>query len=214
MKRIQVKLMPYLFGIAVLTAMSACGGNENSDSAANGTDTSMGADNTKVGDKVSNSADTLASKINDIFGGSNNADSSFVLKAGTQNSDETKLLQAGISKGTSAELKAHAKMMLADHQKLATEMKAYAAKKKYSLMDSSESKAKDDLSDIDKNAKGKEWDKAWTDKLVDGHEKTVKLFENAQSRVKDPVLSAKIGKTLSTLRSHLTMVEGLQNSMK
>ncbi len=215
MKRIHVKMMPYLFGIVLTAGMTSCGGNGNAntdaDSTAAGTDTSLGADHTS--NSMSGTVDSTRSKISDMFS-SGSPDSNFVVKAGTQNADEIKLLQAGIANGTSAELKSHAKMMLADHQKMGMEVKAYAAKKKYSTLDSSESKAADELSDLNKNTKGKEWDKAWADKLVDGHEKTIKLFEDGQSTVKDPTLSGMIGKKLPTLHSHLTMVQGLQNSLK
>ena len=212
----------FLLGCLLSTALASCGGNENGGSATDSTSTAGASDTggdisstaKNMGDQVKGGVDTLADKVNSIFSNSSNPDSSFVLNAGTQNEDEMKLLQAGIDKGTSTELKAHAKMMLADHKKMGQEVKAYAAKKKFSTMSPSDSKAADELKDINSHTKGADWDKAWTDKLVDGHEKTIGLFEKGQTSVKDPTLSGMITKTLPTLHSHLTMVQGLQNSMK
>ena len=221
MKGINMKIGNYVFGCMLVAGMISCNGNSNANTDADSTSMSSKSDTGEdisgtaknMGDQVKGGADTLGGKVNAIFSGSN-PDSSFVLNAGTQNEDEMKLLQAGIDKGTSAELKAHAKMMLADHKKLGTEVKAYAAKKKYSTFSSSDSKASDEMSDLNKNKAGKEWDKAWTDKLVDGHEKTISLFEKNQGNVKDSTLSGMITKALPTLHSHLTMVQGLQNSQK
>lgn len=205
----------FFLGCLLTAALASCGGNESGGSATDSTGTTGVTDTSNtVADQMKSGVDTIADKINSIFSNSNNPDSSFVLNAGTQNDDEMKLLQAGISKGTSAELKNHAKMMLADHKKMGQEVKAYAAKKKYSTLSPSDSKAADELKDINSHTVGADWDKAWTDKLVDGHEKTVRLFEKGQTSVKDPTLSGMITKTLPTLKNHLTMVQGLQNSLK
>ena len=217
----QATLKHFVIGCMLATTLGSCGGNESGGAATDSSsttglsDTGSDISNTakNMGDKMNGTVDTLAGKMNSIFSGSN-PDSSFVLSAGTQNEDEMKLLQAGIDKGTSAELKAHAKMMLADHKKMGQEVKAYAGKKKYATMSPSDSKAADELKDINTHTVGKDWDKAWTDKLVDGHEKTVSLFEKSQNNVKDSVLNGMITKTLPTLHSHLTMVQGLQTSLK
>lgn len=208
-----------MLGCLLTAAITSCG-NDNTtssadatDSTANGTggDTSGTASN--LDDRAKSGVDSLADKINSIFS-SGNPDSSFVLNAGTQNEDEMKLLQAGIDKGTSAELKSHAKMMLADHKKMGQEVKAYAAKKKYKTFDASESKAADEMKDLNSHTAGKDWDKAWSDKLVAGHEKTIRLFEKGQNNVKDSTLNGMITKTLPTLHSHLTMSQSLQSSFK
>lgn len=206
----------FLLGCMLTAALASCGGNESGNSSTDDSTATTGTSDTgnNVGDAMKSGVDTLADKINSIFANSSNPDSSFVLNAGTQNEDEMKLLQAGLTKGTSAELKAHAKMMLADHKKMGQEVKAYASKKKYSTMSPSDSKAADELKDINSHTVGADWDKAWTDKMVNGHEKTIRLFEKGQTSVKDSTLSGMITKTLPTLHSHLTMVQGLQNSLK
>lgn len=219
----QTTMKHFVVGCLLTAAITSCG-NENSDSATKmGDSTSTGMTETggdisgtakNMGDQIKGGTDTLADKINAVFSSSTNPDSSFVLNAGTQNEDEMKLLQAGLAKGTSKELKAHAKMMMTDHKKMGQEVKTYAATKKYSTMSPSDSKAADDLKDINSHTVGKDWDQAWTDKLLAGHEKTIRLFEKGQNNVKDPTLNSMITKTLPTLQSHLTMVQGLQTSLK
>jgi len=130
------------------------------------------------------------------------------------NAMELKVLQAGMDKGTSKELKAHAKMMIADHKKLGAKVKAYADKKSYSVPMDDNGKADDALSSIDKNSAGKDWDKAWADKMVDAHQNAISLFEKYATTVKDPELQNMITDALPTLRSHLEMVKNLQSSLK
>lgn len=157
---------------------------------------------------VKEAADTAMTRMRNAVNG--DPDSAFVARASILNQHEIKLLQAGSKMGTNKQLKDHAKMMLTDHNALAKKMSAFAAAKHYPKADE---KVADDMDDL-KGKTGADWDKAWLNKMVDGHEDAIKTFENARNDVKDSELKALIDNTLPTLRHHLDMVTSLRDGMK
>ena len=139
-----------------------------------------------------------------------NEDSNFVVKAAVTNNTELKILQAGIDNGTNKELKAHAKMMMADHKKLGDKVKAYATSKGYVLPDSTKGDA---LATINSKTKGADWDKAWVNHMVDAHKDCISMFEKGKDNVKDSALKTMIVDALPTLNAHLDMMKTLQDKM-
>lgn len=200
-----------LYWIAVIPfsmLMFACN-NGNSNSSNN--DTTANARLEQTGENIKDVANTAVDKAKQAVNG--NPDSSFVVKATMKNQHEIMMLQAGIKMGTNKQLKDHAKMMLADHQKLAKKMEDYANSKHYAAMEKGNEKAADDMDDM-KDKKGADWDKAFLDKMIDGHKDNISTFENARNDVKDNELKAIIDNTLPTLHHHLDMVTSLRDSMK
>ena len=120
------------------------------------------------------------------------------------------MLQAGIDKGTDKMLKQDAQKMIADHKKLAGQMKDYCSKKNMAMpaMDNNM-----DMSAMNDKT-GKDWDKAWVDMMADGHKSTIARFEKGQNEVTDADLKSMITMTLPTLHKHLDMVQQLQSKMK
>jgi putative membrane protein len=154
--------------------------------------------------------DTAAPSAANANAATANTNQDFVTTVLKANAKEMVMLQAGIDKGTDKMLKSDAKKMLADHKGLADKLTDYANKNNIALppVDSSM-----DMSDMDSKT-GKDWDKAWADKMVDGHQKTIAKFEASQNEVTDPALKDLITKTLPTLHKHLDMVQKLQGNMK
>ena len=157
-------------------------------------------------------AKNAANDVKDAVMG--NPDSNFVVKASTDNAMEIKVMQAGLSKGTSKELKAHAKMMLAAHRKLGDEIQAYADKRSFPLPMDDNGKADEALALIDKNAAGTDWDKAWVNKIADAHRDAIKMFEKQADNTKDADLKALITEALPKFRSHYDMMKTMQDKMK
>jgi putative membrane protein len=155
-----------------------------------------------LGEKISAMADSTKAALTP------DPNKSFVQDASTDNTRELAWLQAGVDHGTSRELKAHAKMMIADHKQLADQLAGYASAKGIELP------ATDTAGVASLSEKpGKDWDKAWTDKMVSAHKDAIDKFEHAQNSVTDPDLKAIIDKTLPTLRKHYDMVKGMQDKM-
>jgi putative membrane protein len=194
---------------AGLLAIIGCN-NGNNSSVQNMADSLQAKADTAM-DKVKVATNNVEGKVEAAM--SNNEDSGFVVKAAIANSTELKVLQAGIDKGTNKELKAHAKMMLADHKKLGDKVKAYSSKKGYTLPDGDNGKGDDAVTNLDKNSPGSDWDKAWTDHMLSAHEEAISMFERGQSGVKDDELKNIITGALPTLHAHLEMMKNLKDKL-
>jgi len=200
-----IKQLGYLLaGCAVTLSVYSCGNGSSSTSTSDST--SMTSKIDTVMQNAKNAVDTGIKDVKQAFQG--NVDSNFVCDVYAANWGEINMLQNGIDKGTDATLKKDAKHMIADHKKLSEWLKDYASKNNYVLPTSA-----DDMGDISANT-GKDWDKAWADKMVDGHKKTIDKFESNQDKVKNPDLKAKIVATLPTLHMHLDMVQQLDDKLK
>lgn len=197
--------------LAVVACAIALGALTPSCNNNNNTEGSATTDSTTTSTSVTEKANEAATNVKEAV--VHNPDSTFVAEVVVANNEEIRLLQEGADKGTDKGLKTHAKMMLKDHQDLKKKMEAYAASKNYPVNASDEGDASKKISDMSSKP-GKDWDKAWVDDMVSGHEKTIGKFEGAQNQVNDAELKTMITNTLPTLRSHLSMVKDLQNKMK
>lgn len=115
-------------------------------------------------------------------------------------------------KARSADVKAFAEQMIADHTKVAQELAALAKSKGYtpptepSLID----KAK--LKTLEMRDEG--FDKAYADEIgVQAHQDAVDLFKQAAEQAKDADVKAFAVKTLPALEQHLTMAKALQQKV-
>ncbi|HYD22359.1 MAG TPA: DUF4142 domain-containing protein [Flavipsychrobacter sp.] len=157
---------------------------------------------TTLADKMEAAVDTVQAAM------AGNPDQDFIKDAVEMNTKELAWLDAGMKMGMDKEVKGHAKMMMADHEKMGTEVKDYAGKKGLEVPNV------DTAGEVDINEKkGKDWDRKWAEKMVDDHQKVIKRFENAQNDVKDEELRTMISSTLPKLRSHLEMSEKLRDKL-
>lgn len=115
-------------------------------------------------------------------------------------------------KARSADVKAFAEQMIADHSKVGEQLAALAKSKGYtpptepSLID----KAK--LKTLEMRDEG--FDKAYADEIgVAAHQDTVDLFKKAAEQAEDPEVKAFAAKTLPALEQHLTMAKALQQKV-
>ena len=201
-------LLPAL-ACAALALTAACNNSTTSGSSATTDTTTNTMQSAKGGmEQTATNASTSVSEAMD-----HNPDSSFVATVALANNEEINELQAGIDKGGSKDLKAHAKMMIKDHKGLKAKLEAYAAKKNYPIPMDDQGKAATALNDMSSKT-GADWDKAWASAMYDGHEKTIGVFEGAQSHVKDDELKGMITATLPTLHAHLEMVKELQAKLE
>lgn len=198
------KLAVVACAVTLGLATQSCNNNNEST-------TTTTEDSTKMSSSVTEKVNEATTNVKEAA--VHNPDSTFVAEVVVANNEEIRLLQEGADKGTSKELKSHAKMMIADHKGLKKKMEAYAASKNYPVMNNDEGDAAKKISDMSSKT-GKDWDKEWVDAMVSGHEKTIGKFEGAQGQVNDQELKTMITNTLPTLRSHLEMVKGMQDKMK
>jgi putative membrane protein len=135
----------------------------------------------------------------------------FWTKAAQGGMAEVELAKLALQKSQNADVKKFAQMMVTDHTKANTELKALAAKKSVVLPTDigSHKSTMDDL-----NGKtGADFDKAYVEAMVDDHETDVDLFEDNTDN-SDADIKAFATKTLPTLQSHLKMIKDIQSKMK
>jgi putative membrane protein len=134
----------------------------------------------------------------------------FVNYAVPANTTEMIWLREGVEKSGNKDIKNHAKMMLKDHQQLDEKVKAYLTTKGTNLT----VPAVDTTNAVNINdKKGKDWDKAWVDKMVDDHSNLLDKLKSSQKDVKDSSLLALINNTIPTVESHLAMTKTMKSKM-
>ncbi|WP_431033541.1 DUF4142 domain-containing protein [Pseudomonas yamanorum] len=111
-------------------------------------------------------------------------------------------------KGTSADVKSFADMMVKDHTAANNTLKSIADTKDLEVSDSAElvDKAKAMILEL---RGAKSFDQAYANNQVKAHEATIALFEKEASDGKDPELKAFASETLPKLKSHLEHAKAL-----
>jgi putative membrane protein len=184
-------------------------GSQGTAAGTQNTSTNQGTGNNMAGGANGNNSNT-GSKMGTANG--KNEDYNFVVRAAATNNAELKVLQSAMDKGTDKELKSHVKMMLADHKQLGAKVKAYSAKKGYTLPDGDNGASDGEMNKLN-GKKGKDYDKELTEHLVSAHKDAINLFETEQTKVSDPELKTMIGSSLATLHNHLNMMSRMQDKM-
>lgn len=139
------------------------------------------------------------------------ADAEFATKAAVGGMAEVALGKLALEKSSSPKIKAFAEMMVNDHGKANEELMTLAKVKNITLpatVDEEHQKKMDEL----KTKTGTDFDKAYVDAMVDGHEKTLKLMQDEGKDGKDTDLKAFANKTAPVVQTHLTMIKKIQES--
>ena len=153
---------------------------------------------------------TLTATTTGVTGGSTSAmvpdDKEFISKAGGGGLAEVQLGNLALQKASSADVKAFAQRMVADHSKANDELRELATAKGVALpteLSGDHKAAFDHLTSLS----GKEFDKAYMTHMVEDHEKDVAEFDKASTSSQDSDLKAWAGKTLPTLKQHLELAK-------
>lgn len=136
-------------------------------------------------------------------------DSDYLIKATEVDMKEIELGKLAQTKSTNADVKAFGKMLVDEHTKASAETKALAAKKNITLPATATDKVQDAYKELNEKT-GVDFDKAFADKMVDGHEKTIEKIEEAAEKAKDPDVRMWAANTLPTLRKHLEEAKALK----
>ena len=161
-------------------------------------------DTKKAGDAVNDAAnDVEDAVVNTVDKVKVKIDESFAKNVLDNNTEELEWLRAGTKMGTDPELKAIAQRMIPDHEKLAKNIKAFAAQKDFHL------DLDNDGVQIDSKT-GITWDKNWAEKIKKMHRDMVDKFERTQSNTEDKELKELVTNSLPMLRDHLNMAEKLE----
>jgi putative membrane protein len=138
-------------------------------------------------------------------------DAKFVEAASAAGLAEVSLGKLGAAHGQSDAVKAFGQQMVDDHTKANEELNTIAGGKSIPV---SKLPMASDTSAASKigNMKGDEFDAAFKKRMVQDHEKVVKLFTKESTAGKDPDLKAFAAKTLPILQHHLEMAKQLPST--
>ncbi|MFB9841919.1 DUF4142 domain-containing protein [Mucilaginibacter ginsenosidivorans] len=140
-------------------------------------------------------------------------DAKFVTTAANDGMTEVTLGKVAEQKAANSRVKGFADMMVTDHTKAGEALAALAKTKNITLPAAPNADSQKAIDDLSKKS-GKDFDKAYVDAMVDGHEKAVKLFTDASENCKDADLKAFATNTLPTLKMHLDSIKAIKASMK
>ena len=129
-------------------------------------------------------------------------DAKFLVSAAEINLEEIQLGKLARQNGSSKEVKELGKMMEDAHTKSLKDLTALAKRKDITIPTASSEKANDAYNKLNQKS-GKDFDKAYTNMMVDGHKDAIKLFEKASNEANDNDIKNWAAATLPELRKHL-----------
>jgi putative membrane protein len=137
------------------------------------------------------------------------SDTKFIKKASDSGMAEVKLATLATQKAERADVKEFANMLVTDHSKANEELASLAKTKGVEVSAMIPAKAADAFKDLEGES-GKNFDKAFLDKMEKDHKNAIDEFESIEKSGKDSDLKAWVSKTLPTLRAHLDKVKELK----
>jgi putative membrane protein len=204
MKKI-IQLAGFLLAGAI--GLSSCDGAGNVN-----TNTARNVANTTVNTAV-NAANAVANAITNTAVAITTPSAEDFLKAASQGGTaEVELGKIAASKAQNPEVKKYGQMMVDDHSKANTELKALAVTKKITLPADLGSH-RSTIEDL-KQLTGAAFDKAYVEAMLDDHEEDVAAFQKQADSASDPDIKAFAAKTLPVLKKHLDAVKAIQAKMK
>ena len=141
------------------------------------------------------------------------ADRRFAEKAMQGGMAEVEAAKMAVDKAQDAQVKAFAKRMVDDHSKANAELTKIASAKGITppaAVDSGHKRKMERMA----SKSGADFDRAYMDEMVDGHQATVRDFRSAAKSAKDPELKAFASSTLPTLEQHLKEAKTVEAAVK
>jgi putative membrane protein len=185
------------------------GDNRNEKELHGDTDNNMNAADTRTEDPKDVAEDHNDAKFNKDA----EKEAQFMVDAAELSLKEIKLGNLAQSKGTNKQIKDLGKMMVSDHTKSLDELKKLAKEKKVTLPESLTEKGIEDHDKLSEKS-GRDFDKKYSEMMVDGHEDAIKKFEKCGEDCTDSQLKNWVTQTLPTLRNHLDHAMSCRDAYK
>ncbi len=198
MKKLPVLLLSFAcFGI-----MQACNDSSSSDSVEKADSTNDARDTTSM---MSSQQDTTSGM------GVNDDVADFAVKAANGGMMEVQLGEYASKNASDKNVKDFGSMMVKDHSKGNEELKQLASSKNIAIPAKPGDDKADMMNDLMKKT-GKDFDKAYMNKMVDDHKEDIDMFQKEADNSKDPDMKAFASKELPTLKKHLSDAEAIVKS--
>jgi putative membrane protein len=191
------KLLSILF-IGCICVFAACNSSNNSNSV----------------DSAQNINDSMLPDSNSMDNGSMSSapvsqeDADWAAKVANANMTEIELSKVAQTKATSDRLKNFANMMVDDHTKAGDQLKQLAATKNITLPANLDGDSQKMLDNLNKKS-GKDFDKAYTDDMLDGHKDAVDAFQKGSNNLQDADLKNFATQTLPTIQMHQDSIKAI-----
>ncbi|WPU94551.1 DUF4142 domain-containing protein [Mucilaginibacter sabulilitoris] len=140
-------------------------------------------------------------------------DAKFATDAANGGMAEVAVGKVAEQKAVNQKVKDFAAMMVKDHSKANDELMAIAKAKNITLPAAPSDDKQKELADLSAKS-ASDFDKAYVDAMVDGHQKTIAMFEDAAKNCKDAELKAFATNTLPIIKGHLAEIEAIKKGMK
>ncbi len=197
------KVLSFLFAGSICSLVACNSGSSSQDSvdsAKNVNDSAMSNstfDSTKDSSKISKTIDTLSK-----------SDASWVVDVANAGMTEVELSKVAKDKAVNARLKSFADMMVTDHTKANDQLKQIAATKSITLPANLSDDSQKKLDALNKKT-GKDFDKEYTDDMLEGHRKAVNKFQDGSKNLNDADLKNFATQTLPTLQMHQDSIKAI-----
>ncbi|MBW3625791.1 MAG: DUF4142 domain-containing protein [Armatimonadetes bacterium] len=138
-------------------------------------------------------------------------DRTFMVKAAHINIGEVQAGQLALTRAVNAHVRDYAQMMITDHSRANMALKRVAANERVNLPNNTDHKHRALANRLAKLS-GADFDRAFMNAMVKGHQDAIRLFENHAARSGDYQVRAYAMQTLPTLRTHLNAARRLANT--
>jgi putative membrane protein len=205
-----------LAALAAMTATTACKAKEGSEAGRGETTAAGGALDTGMArhDSAAAAKTDSATAVNAEHNGW--SDAQILAYASAANNAEISEGKLAESKAKNAQVKAFARQMVADHQTMLKDGKAFASEHKITpdttkndvtgLMKNS----RDEVKDLTEKNAGADWDKEFLDKQIDGHKDVLDHLQDAAKGTNNAALRQMLTKASGKVQEHLTKAQALK----
>ena len=212
-------LLAVSIAITIITGLLSCGDGSNGHTTTlKESDSSDRKDNT-IGNTLTNprGEDKMDSDSTNNINANNNSannnntatDAAFMMKAAEINMEEIKLGKLAQQKGTMSHVKELGKMMVKEHTQAMAGLTTLAKTEMVKLPTAESQKIMDAYKMLSEK-KGKDFDKAYSDMMVEGHKEAIALFEKTNNYTKDVNVKTMTTSMIPKLKTHLEHAEMCQ----
>ncbi len=157
-----------------------------------------------------NKSDSVDStkEVNKETGVADGKTAEFIAKAASGGMMEVEMGRLAQQNGEDERVKSLGALMVEDHSKVNEELKSIAAAKNIVLPATIDEMHQKHIDDLGKK-KGKDFDKAYIDMMLDDHKEDIDLFEKQASDGTDAAIKGFAANTLPALKKHLETVKAI-----
>jgi putative membrane protein len=135
----------------------------------------------------------------------------FIAGAGMQCMTEVQLGRLALDRGATESLRHFAHAMIDVYEKATADIAKVAARKALPMPSSLDAEHQQFVEHM-REKSGREFDLAYTGRMIDGHQMAIMLFQRGQ-RIKDPELSALASRSMSLLEARLRRTNSFLESI-